>query len=133
MVEGETKKAALSSIKPGSFMVIEDAACRVSDIQISKPGKHGHAKARITGSGLIDDKKRVIVTSEHEVDVPVIDKRNAQVLSITGNMANLMDSESFDTFDLPIPDELKESVKEGSTIVYWIILNDKVMKQLKSD
>ena len=41
-----------------------------------------------------------------------------------------MDLKTFETFDLEIPEELKGDVKEGVNIIYWIILNDKVMKQV---
>ena len=104
------------------------------DTQTSRPGKHGHAKVRLTGVGLIDEKKRVIVVPGHDhIDVPIIDKRNAQVLSIAGDKANVMDSENYETFDLKIPAELKGQVVEGCTVLYWIILDDKVMKQVKTD
>ena len=131
-VEGETKKGDAGAMKPGSFMVIDGVASKVVDNQISRPGKHGHAKCRITGVGLIDGKKRVIVMPGHDhVDIPIIGKRNANVLSITGDVANLMDTETYETFDLPIPDELKDQVTEGCVVLYWTILNDKVMKQVK--
>lgn len=132
--EGETKKADAGSMKPGSFMVIDGVASRVVDNQISRPGKHGHAKCRITGVGLLDEKKRVVVMPGHDnVDVPIIGKRTAQVLSITGDTANVMDSETYETFDLKIPSELKGQVTEGCNILYWVVLTDKVMKQVKSD
>jgi translation initiation factor 5A len=132
--EGETKKADAGSMKPGSFMVIDGVASRVVDNQISRPGKHGHAKCRITGVGLLDEKKRVVVMPGHDnVDVPIIGKRTAQVLSITGDTANLMDSETYETFDLKIPGELKGQVTEGCNILYWVVLTDRVMKQVKSD
>ena len=129
---GETKKASVSSLTKGSYIIMGGAACRVSDIQVSRPGKHGHAKARITAVGLLDDKKRVEVMPGHDhVDVPVIDKRTAQVLSISGDTANVMDVETYETFDLKIPSELKEGITEGGNILYWVILDDKVMKQIK--
>ncbi len=132
VTEGEIKKADAGSMKPGSYIVMDGAACKVTDNQISRPGKHGHAKCRITAVGLIDGKKRVEVMPGHDkVDVPIIDKRNAQVLSITGDTANIMDSETYETFDMPIPDELKGEVTEGCTVLYWVILSDKVMKQVK--
>ena len=131
-IEGETKKVDAGSLKPGSYIVMEGAACKVVDIQISRPGKHGHAKARITAVGLLDDKKRVEVMPGHDkVDVPVIGKRTAQVLSITGDTANIMDSETYETFDLKIPDELKGQVAEGAQVLYWVVLSEKVMKQVK--
>ncbi|MBW2972226.1 translation initiation factor IF-5A [Candidatus Woesearchaeota archaeon] len=130
--EGETKKADAGSMKSGSFMVIDGVACKVVDNQISRPGKHGHAKCRITGVGLLDGKKRVVVMPGHDnVDVPIINKRSAQVLSITGDTANVMDVETYETFDLPIPDELKGQVTEGAQVLYWVILTEKVMKQVK--
>ncbi|MBT5021539.1 translation initiation factor IF-5A [Candidatus Woesearchaeota archaeon] len=132
-MKGETKKIEVSTIQKGSSMVIDGHACKVNDVQTSRPGKHGHAKCRITATGLLDDKKRVIVMPGHDhVDVPVIDKRNAQVLSMSGKHANVMDSETFETFDLEIPAELKEDIVEGCTIVYWIVLDALVMKQVKN-
>ena len=131
---GETKQASVGSLKKGSYVVIEGIACKVTDTQVSRPGKHGHAKVRLTGVGLLDDKKRVIVMPGHDnVDVPIIEKKTAQVLSITGKHANVMDSETYETFDLEIPDELKDECKEGSLVLYWDVLDSRVMKQIKSD
>ncbi|MFC1742176.1 translation initiation factor IF-5A [Nanoarchaeota archaeon] len=130
--EGETKKTGAGSLKPGSYMVMDGVASKVVDIQISRPGKHGHAKARITAVGLLDGKKRVSVMPGHDlVDVPIIDKRSAQVLSVSGDVASIMDVETYETFDMPIPSELKAQVTEGCEILYWVILADKVMKQVK--
>ena len=123
---------SVGSLKKGNYVIVEGAACTVSDIQISRPGKHGHAKVRLSASGIIDGKKRIVVMPGHDsIDVPIIGKRTAQVLSITGDKANVMDMEKYETFDLKIPEELKDSCIEGSTILYWVILNDKVMKQVQ--
>ncbi|MBS3124748.1 translation initiation factor IF-5A [Candidatus Woesearchaeota archaeon] len=127
-----TKVVGASSIKDGSFIIIEGAACKVISAETSKSGKHGHAKARIMAVGLIDNKKREIVLPGHDnVEVPIIEKKSAQVLSVVGDTANVMDDESYETLDLKIPDELKDTVVSGVKIIYWIILNEKVMKQLK--
>ena len=48
-------------------------------------------------------------------------------------MANVMDSESFETFDIKIPEELKAEVVEGCNVLYWIILQDKVIKQVRTE
>ena len=127
-----TKMASVSSLQKGSSIVLEGAACRIVDMQTSRPGKHGHAKVRLTAIGLVDDKKRVVVMPGHDnVEVPIVEKKTAQVLSIQGNKANVMDSETYETFDLDIPEELKGQVVEGCQVLYWVILNDKVMKQVK--
>ena len=129
---GETKPVSIGTLKKGNYIVIEGVACKVVDIQVSRPGKHGHAKIRMTGVGLVDDKKRVIVAPGHDnVDTPIVEKKNAQVLSLSGNTANVMDNDSYVTFDLEVPEELQGQVKEGSQVMYWIILDDKVMKQVQ--
>lgn len=134
MVEGEKKISNINSIKEGSYIIIEGEPCKVNTVTSSKAGKHGHAKIRLMATGLFDGKKReTVMPSGENVEVPVLDKRNAQVLSITGNMANIMDSETFETFDLEIPEELTAEVKEGVTIIYWVLLHAKTMKQVKND
>ena len=127
-----TKMQSVSTLQKGSYILLDGAACRVMDTQTSRPGKHGHAKVRLTAVGLVDEKKRVVVMPGHDnVEVPIIEKKSAQVLSITENKANVMDAETFETFDLEIPEELKGQVIEGVSVMYWVIMNDKVMKQIK--
>jgi len=128
-----TKPVSVASLQKGNYVVVDDVACRVVDTQTSRPGKHGHAKVRLTAVGLIDDKKRVIVMPGHDsINTPIVEKRNAQVLSIQGKEAQVIDSETYETLDLTIPEDLKDSVISGCTVVYWAILDDKVMKQVKS-
>lgn len=131
--EGETKRTQLSSLSKGSYIILNGAACRITDLSTSRPGKHGHAKTRVTAVGIIDGKKRQVVMPGHDnVDVPIIGKRTAQVLSISGDMANVMDSESYETFDIKIPDELKDQVIEGVNVLYWVILDQMVIKEVKT-
>ena len=133
-MSGEVTHKSIGTLQKGNYVVGHGVACTVVDTQTSRPGKHGHAKVRMTAVGILYGKKRVVVMPGHDhIDVPVIDKRNAQVLSISGDKANVMDSETYETFDLEIPDDLKGQLVEGCTIVYWIILSDKVMKQVKSE
>jgi translation initiation factor 5A len=130
----DKKNVSVSSLQKGSYVIIDDDACKVTDVKISRPGKHGHAKVNLTAVTLIEGKKKNVILPGHDiVEVPIIGKKTAQVLSVSGNMANVMDSESFETFDLEIPEELEGSVTEGSSVLYWDILGKAVMKQVKSD
>ena len=127
-----TKMESVGSLQKGGYVVLEGAACRVADIQVSKSGKHGHSKVRLTAVGLVDEKKRVTIMPGHDsVEVPIVEKKTAQILSIHDNIANVMDSENYETFDLKIPEELKGQVTEGVSVLYWLVLDDKVMKQIK--
>lgn len=129
---GEIKKVLATGVKKGTSLVIDGVACSVISVQTSRPGKHGHAKCRIEAVSMIDGKKKVIVVPGHDkMDSPIIEKKDAQVLSIQGDNANVMDSQSYETFDLKIPEDLKGKVVEGNSIAYWIILDQKVMKEIK--
>tara|TARA_Y100000034_G_C6869095_1_gene396507 strand:+ start:690 stop:1088 length:399 start_codon:yes stop_codon:yes gene_type:complete len=128
-----TKQTTATSLKPGSYLVIDGHACKVTKIDTSRPGKHGHAKCRISATSVFDGSRKVAVLPGHDkVEVPLIEKKNAQILSVTGDTANVMDEESFETFDLEIPEELKGQVKEGVNIIYWDILDKKMMKEVKN-
>ena len=130
----DVKHKSIGSLQKGHYCVIDGAACSVTDIKISRPGKHGHAKVNLTAVGLIDAKKRNIVMPGHDmIEVPVIAKKNAQVLSVSGDLANVMDTENYETFDLKIPEDLKEEVTNGKIVLYWVVLSEKVMKQVKPD
>jgi len=54
--------------------------------------------------------------SSADVEAPVIVKKRAQVVSIIGNTAQLMDLESYETYELPIPQELMQSIKPGAEV-----------------
>jgi len=128
----ETRQTDASSLKDGSYVILDDTPCIVKSIQTSKTGKHGHAKCRIEAIGMVDQRKIIKVMPGHEkIDVPIIEKRSAQVLSVSGDKANVMDSESYETFDINIPEDLKGQVNEGSNVMYWIIMDKRVIKQVK--
>lgn len=128
----DIKHVTAGSLKKGSYVLIDNEPCIVVDIRTSAPGKHGSAKANITAIGIIDNKKRNIVKPAYEdIAVPIIDKRNAQVLSIHGSTANIMDLESYETFDITIPDELRDKVYEGATVIYWDVGGRKLLKSVK--
>ena len=128
----EIKHKSAGSLKKGDYVVVDEVACSVTDVKISRPGKHGHAKVNLMAVGLLDGKKRSMVAPGHDhVEVPVIDKRNAQVLSVSGDKANVMDVETYETFDLEIPSDFGDTLNSGDTVLYWVVLQDKVLKQKK--
>ena len=128
----DTKLIDATQVKEGTSIILDGVACKVVGVEISRPGKHGHAKVRISAIGLIDDRKRIVVMPGHDsLEVPIIGKKSAQVLSIQGKTANVMDAETYETFDLAIPDELTGQVVDGCSVLYWDIMGNKVIKQIK--
>jgi len=116
-------QAEVRELKEGRYVVVDDEPCKILSIQMSKPGKHGEAKARIDAVGLFDEKKRSIVHPvTHKVQVPMIDKRKAQILAIAGKEVQLMDLENFENFSLAITEEFQGQLHPGEEVMYMIAL-----------
>ncbi len=131
---GEVKLIEATSAKPGRYVVFDDQCCIVKSIDISRPGKHGHAKCRIEAVTIKDGKKIIKIMPGHDkIGSPIIEKKEAQVLSVDGDKANVMDLESFETYDLEIPGDFKDKVVEGVKVLYWELLDDKVIKEVREE
>ncbi|MGC8587277.1 MAG: translation initiation factor IF-5A [Candidatus Micrarchaeia archaeon] len=108
---------SMKEIKPGRFILIDGIPCKVVDVETSAPGKHGSAKMRVTAIGIFDGQKKTLLKpSSGDVEVPVINKKKAQVVSVTESTAQLMDLQTYETYEVPIPDDLKGSIKSGSEV-----------------
>ncbi|DAC72885.1 MAG TPA: translation initiation factor IF-5A [Thermoplasmata archaeon] len=112
--------AEVRELKVGRYVLIDEEPCKIQSISTSKPGKHGEAKARIDAVGIFDEQKRSVVHPvKHKVGVPIIDKRSAQILALMGSdVVQLMDLETYETFDMPIPEDLKGQLEPGKEILY---------------
>jgi translation initiation factor 5A len=118
--------AEVRTLRVSRYMIIDEEPCKIMSITTSKPGKHGEAKARIEAIGIFDGQKRSIVKPvKHKIHVPLIDKRNAQILALMGDQVQLMDLETYETFEMPIPDEYKGKLKPGNEISYLEALGRK--------
>jgi len=97
------------ALKDGRYVIIDEEPCTILSITTSKPGKHGAAKARVEAMGVFDTQKRTAIQPvTAKIYVPVIERKNGQVLSISDDMAQLMDMEDYSTIELKMPAELME-------------------------
>ena len=120
-----------TEMRVGTYLLIDGVAHQVKKMDISKTGKHGHAKVRFEAVSVFTGKKKVMVIPGHDkFEVPMIEKKAAQVLSVSENMASVMDSESFENFDLEIPEDLQDSIVSGVSVEYWDIEGDKLLKKV---
>ncbi len=128
------KKSVVKSLKPGSYFILEDEPCRVVSIEKSKPGKHGAAKANIVAIGFFTGRKRnAIMPADRMVDVPIIDKRAATVVADLGENVSLMDTETYETFDVPKPDdsEITDKLVNNAEVEVWDLMGRKVITRVK--
>ena len=69
---------------------------------------------RITGIGIFENQKKVMLTpGDADVVVPVIGRKNIQIMSIEGKTAKVMDQQTYEMYDLEIPDELLKDAAAG--------------------
>ena len=123
----------VGKLKEGRFIIIDDEPCRIVGFSTSAPGKHGHAKAKIDAIGLFDSQKRTIVQpTSAKIEVPIIERGSAQVLAIVVNNAQLMDLTTYETFELPIPINLRGEVREGVEVEYFQALGRRKIERVKS-
>jgi len=115
--------------KVGTNIIIEGQPYMIKKMDISKTGKHGHAKVRIEASGIISDNKKVFVVPGHEkLEIPMVEKRKGQVLSV-GDNVSLMDLESFETLEVPCSEEIRGELGENANVEYWDIEGEKIVKR----
>ncbi len=117
--------------KPGATIIIDGEACTVKSNDISKTGKHGASKCRIEASEIFSGKKKIVaVPGSSRFDVPLIEKRKAQVLSVGESTVSVMDLESYETLDVQFSQELKEQLEPEKQVEYWDIEGKKAVMRV---
>ncbi|MGB9659484.1 MAG: translation initiation factor IF-5A [Nitrososphaerales archaeon] len=129
-----SKPVDLGSLKEGSYIIIDNEACRIVSYDKSKPGKHGSAKARVVAIGLFDNVKRSMVSPvDSMVQVPIVEKRGGQIISIMPDKVQIMDLETFEVFEVPKPEEpeIREKLSPGNEVEYWKVLGKSKIMRVK--
>jgi len=129
-----SKPMDLGSLKVGSYIVIDGEPCRIVSYDHSKPGKHGSAKARVAAISVFDGSKHTLVsTVSAGVEVPLIDKRNGQIISISGKILQIMDLETFEVFEkAAVEQDIIDKVRQGGEVEYWKVLDRIKVTRVKS-
>jgi translation initiation factor 5A len=117
--------------KAGTSIMIDGEACTVRYNDISKTGKHGASKCRIEATEIFSGKKKILaVPGSTRFEVPMVEKKRAQVLSVSGNTASVMDLESYETLDIPFSEEIKDQVSPEKQVEYWNIEGKKAIMRV---
>lgn len=120
-----------TELKVGSYALFDGETCVIKSVDVSKTGKHGAHKCRFDALAVISGKKKCLMMPGNDrVEIPMIDKRNAQVLALTPTGVSVMDSVSFENFELTIPEEFAGQIKDGMSIEYWDMEGVKLIKRI---
>ena len=126
------RNVTLGSLKRGNLVMIDGEPCRVASVDKSKPGKHGASKIRLVGIGIFDGGKRSLMgPSESSAESPLMDKRTAQVISVTDTV-QLMDTQTYEVFETAIPEEeIRGKLLSGAEVEYWQLAERKKIVRVK--
>ena len=120
-----------SNVSDGTYIMIDGEPCIVRSTSKSSPGKYGSAKHKIKARGVFDDKDRHITKPGDAMMMsPDVDKKIGQVVSRDGNIAQVMDMDTYETEEMELPDDL--SAGEGEEIEFWVIGDRKQVKGLNN-
>ena len=136
----ESYPVECGTIKKGSYMVFENRPCKVVAYSTAKTGKHGHAKAKITGIDIFTGKKyEDSVPTSHTVLVPNIKRSQFTALDVDADgYLTLMTKEGQTRQDVKLPDDtdedqklserIREALTEGREIVLTVLESMKIEK-----
>jgi translation initiation factor 5A len=129
------RMAKVGELKEGSYAIVNDEPSQIVQITKSKPGKHGSAKFRCTAISIFDGKKQSYVAStDTNIQVPIVDKRSGQIVSVSQASIQLMDLETYEIKDVTTPsdEEIASKIEPGREVEYWIIMDRIKIQRVKN-
>ena len=121
----------MNDLRVGKYVIADDHPCRVMSIDHAKTGKHGAGKNMVVCISIIDGSKHSIMKpSDADVEIPIVERRRAQVVSMAGENAQLMDLTSYETFDTQIPEDMRAEIEVGKEIQYMDVMGQKILTRM---
>ena len=116
-----TKLVEAGRAKPGSLIMLKETfPCKVTAFSTAKPGKHGSAKAMITGKDIFTDKQYEETFGTGDMTpAPEVAKTEYNCIAVDGDFLQLMtpEGELKEDIKLPTEEHLKDIVKGINRIV----------------
>lgn len=95
-----------SNVKKGHFAMLGGRPCKILEVKTSKTGKHGHAKANITGTCILTGvKKQEVHPASHSITGYTPERTEYQVIGMADGVLECLDEKN---------DVMKFSYKEDA-------------------
>ena len=129
----ETIPIQAGSVKHGSYLVLGGRPCKIVAYSTAKTGKHGHARASMTGIDIFNGKKyEDSAPSSHNMECPIIKRTEWQAISVDDEgYVTLMDTKgtlksdlklSTDTdSDVTVGDRIREGLDAGREVLVTVL------------
>ena len=128
------KIAKVGDLKVGSYAMVDGVPSRIMSLQKSKSGKHGSAKYRCSAISLFDGSKRSFVSPvDASINIPIVEKNPAQIVSMGDSSLQLMDLETYEVFEVAMPadKEIVAKLAAGKEVEYWKIMGRYKIQRVK--
>jgi translation initiation factor 5A len=113
-------------VREGTYVIIDGEPCEVRSVSKSSPGKHGSAKAKIKAKEIFGGKnKHVTKPVDSMMMSPDVEKKVGQIVSKEGDIAQVMDMDTYETEEMQLPEDL--NVSEGQEIEFKEIEDRKLV------
>jgi translation initiation factor 5A len=137
-----TYPSQASTLRKGGFVVLSKTRpCKIIDLSVSKPGKHGHAKVNLIAIDIFTSKKYDHITPSHStVEVPFVCRQEYLLLDIADDgFISLFHGETGETKDdvkVPIGDVGEKLTKlfgekKGVLVVIQAAMGDEAVIEVK--
>mmetsp|Transcript_10692 Transcript_10692/g.17485 ORF Transcript_10692/g.17485 Transcript_10692/m.17485 type:complete len:160 (+) Transcript_10692:150-629(+) len=105
-------------VKKGMVVMLKGFPCKVIEVTTSKTGKHGHAKANITGLDIFTGQKKMDISpTSHNMVAPFVTVSTYDLLDVADDgYCSLMDENGETREDLKCPDENSPDKNLGERI-----------------
>merc|ERR1719198_2070303 len=112
----DTYPCEAGQIRKGGLIMVKGRPCKVSEVSVSKTGKHGHAKCNFTTYDIFTDKKlEDMIPSTHGTTVPNVKREEYTLMSVAeDDFMTIMDENGDIREDLKLP-KYPESAAEDLT------------------
>lgn len=111
--DSNTYPMQCSALRKNGIVMIKGHPCKICEMSTSKTGKHGHAKVHLVGIDIVTNKKyEDICPSTHNMEVPLVKKRDYQVIDMDADYyLTLMDDNGGTKHDLKVCDDVGEQIR----------------------
>ncbi|KAK2964101.1 putative Eukaryotic translation initiation factor 5A [Blattamonas nauphoetae] len=120
----QCRPLAVNDVRIGTVVAMRDRPSKVVETKISKPGKHGSAKMKITSIDLFNGKKyEAIYQTSRSIPQPDVIRADYQLTDIDDDgFCSLMGEDGIMREDLQIPaddfgDEVRAAFAEGKDLI----------------
>lgn len=130
----DVEMGTVKDLKIGRLVVLDGEPCKVMSIDVSKTGKHGAHKAVIAAISLFTGNKKMLMKPvDASIEIPIIQKKSAQITAVNGKNLQLMDLETYEQFEGECPDEFLAKAVPGAEIEVQEVMGKRMIVRVKGN